>query len=119
MEIKLELPFPPTVNNLFADGKKGGRFKTPAYKAWRAEAGWLVKQQVGGQKITGVYTLEILLVRPDKRTRDASNYIKAVEDLLVWLSVTEDDTNCRKVSAEWVEEGPPCVAIVRGEQHES
>lgn len=111
--IRLELPFPPSTNNLFVNGKSGkGRFTSPAYKGWRAEAGWMVRQQIGARRIDGPYILSVALVRPDKRARDASNYLKAVEDLLVWLNVTDDDSNCRKISAEWVEVGPPCFVIV-------
>jgi crossover junction endodeoxyribonuclease RusA len=108
----LELPFPPTVNNLFVNGKKG-RFVSPAYKAWKIEAGIIAKAQVRGARIAGPFALELQLSRPDKRRRDASNYIKPVEDLLVWLGITDDDCECQLVSAQWVGRGAGVRVAVR------
>jgi crossover junction endodeoxyribonuclease RusA len=107
-----ELPFPPTVNNLFVNGKSG-RFVSPQYKAWKIEAGTIAKAQAKGARIPGPYALELQLSRPDKRRRDASNYIKPVEDLLVWLGITDDDSECQFVSAEWVGRGVGVRVAVR------
>jgi hypothetical protein len=41
----LLIPYPPSVNHLFATKKGGGRVKTAAYKAWITEAGWMIKIQ--------------------------------------------------------------------------
>jgi crossover junction endodeoxyribonuclease RusA len=107
-----ELPFPPTVNNLFVNSKKG-RFTSPAYKAWKTEAGMIAKAQARGKRVAGPYALELQLSRPDKRRRDASNYIKPVEDLLVWLGITDDDSECQRVTAEWVGRGEGVRVAVR------
>jgi crossover junction endodeoxyribonuclease RusA len=107
-----ELPFPPTVNNLFVNGRTG-RFTSPAYRAWKIEAGTIAKGQAQGKRIPGPYALELQLSRPDKRRRDASNYIKPVEDLLVWLQITDDDSECQFVSAEWVGKGEGVRVAVR------
>jgi crossover junction endodeoxyribonuclease RusA len=107
-----ELPFPPTVNNLFVNGPTG-RFVSPAYRAWKIEAGTIAKGQAQGKRIPGPYALELQLSRPDKRRRDASNYIKPVEDLLVWLQITDDDSECQFVSAEWVGKGEGVRVAVR------
>lgn len=109
--LAIELPFPPSVNNLFVNGKSG-RFVSPRYRAWKHEAGVIAKAQARGQRVAGPYRLDLKLVRPDKRRRDASNHIKPVEDLLVWLGVTDDDSECQFVSAAWVGSGPPCLVIV-------
>ncbi len=109
-----EIPFPPSTNNLFVNGRNGrGRFTSPAYKAWQAEAGLVVKAQAKGKRIAGTYAMEVRLVRPDARKRDASNYLKAVEDLFVWLGVVDDDSECQFVSAEWVKKGPACFVAIR------
>lgn len=109
-----ELPFPPTANNLFVNGKDGkGRFTSRSYRAWKKSAGTLAKAQARGKRISGPYAMEISLVRPDERRRDASNYIKAVEDLLVWLGITADDCENQYVLARWVKKGPPCFVAVR------
>lgn len=109
-----DVPFPPTVNNLFVNGKGGkGRFTSPAYKAWKEAAGTLAKAQAKGKRIAGPYAMEVRLVRPDARRRDASNYLKAIEDLFVWLGVVDDDSECQFVSAEWVQFGPACFVAIR------
>lgn len=111
--IRLELPMPPSVNNMFVNGKNGrGRFASPAYKGWRAEAGWMVKQQIRGRKIDGPYKLDIALVKPHRGRLDLDNRLKAAIDLLVHLQVTPDDSLLRKITAEWVEVGPPCFVTV-------
>ena len=107
-----ELPFPPSLNNLFVNGKRG-RFTSPKYKAWKDAAGLIANAQAKGRCIAGYYALDVKLVRPDKRRRDASNYLKAVEDLLVSLGITDDDCENQFVSAQWVEKGPACFVAVR------
>ena len=108
------LPFPPTVNNLFINGRGGkGRFTSPAYREWKKAAGTLAKEQANGKRIAGTYAMEVRLVRPDARRRDASNYLKAVEDLFVALQVIDDDSECQFVSAEWVKKGPACFVAIR------
>jgi Holliday junction resolvase RusA-like endonuclease len=110
--LHFELPFPPSANNLFVNGKRG-RFTSPKYQAWKNAAGLIANAQARGRCIAGFYAMEIQLVRPDKRRRDASNYIKPVEDLLVSLGITDDDCENQLVSAQWVEKGPPCFVAVR------
>ena len=102
--IHLTLPYPPTTNNLFMNVGKG-RIRTKKYDAWIAEATRHVRQQAP-QPITGLYSLTLKVWRPDRRRRDASNLIKAVEDLLVSLGVTPDDCDAGRVSAEWVSAEP-------------
>lgn len=95
-EVTLTLPLPPSANNLFANAKKGhGRYITPAYKAWREEAGWSLQTQRPG-KIVGPFDLHIVLPKMPKGS-DASNRLKPLEDLLVAHGVTDDDQHCRKI----------------------
>jgi Holliday junction resolvase RusA-like endonuclease len=109
--ILIELPMPPSTNNLFLN-VRGGRVLAPKYRMWRAAAEILARSQVRSRRIAGPYRLEVRLCRPDRRRRDASNYIKACEDLLVSLGITDDDSQCQFVSAEWVATGPQCLVIV-------
>lgn len=98
----LELPFPISVNAMFADGKTR-RHKSQRYADWVAEAGWVLKSQrptpVRGQ-VSIHYEFE---EQPDKRKRDAFNFEKGVTDLLVAHGVIEadDHTILRKGSVEW------------------
>lgn len=89
---RIQIPFPPTVNNLFANGQSG-RYATKAYREWQKEAmaGFLIQQlpyEPIGRKIMAV----LRLARPDNRVRDAANYEKASIDQLVKAGVLSDDS---------------------------
>jgi Holliday junction resolvase RusA-like endonuclease len=97
----ISMPIPPSVNNLFANGKKGrGRFKTSQYKAWITEAGLQVKSQ-HPLPVHGKYKLFLTL---PKIRGDCSNRVKAAEDLLVSLGLIDDDRHCVLVTAAIDEE---------------
>lgn len=100
--LELHLPFPPTTNNLFANlrGGRGGRYPTKAYKAWRERAAVAIRRQAP-EPIKGAVTLDIQLGRPDRRRRDLSNYIKALEDALVQHGLIEDDSMVQALLVEW------------------
>ena len=53
------------------------------------------------EPIKGAVMLEILLGRPDRRRRDLSNYIKALEDALVQHELIEDDSMVQALSMTW------------------
>lgn len=55
----------------------------------------------------GTYHLEIRLRAPDRRARDADNYIKAVSDLIASHALVADDALAMSVSAEWTQDGKP------------
>lgn len=108
--IRYSLPYPPSVNNLFFNTGRG-RSKTDAYKAWQEAAGYAIVEQ-GRKRIRGLVALSIALVKPDKRKRDLSNVIKAIEDLLVSMSVIDDDSLVQRISIQWVDAGDPCTVLV-------
>jgi Holliday junction resolvase RusA-like endonuclease len=109
--IRYELPYPPTTNNLFANAGNR-RVKSKAYKAWSDAAGYSIIEQ-GRKRIHGHVTLSIALVKPDKRRRDLSNGIKAIEDLLVSMGVIDDDSLVQRISVQWVPDGAPCCVIIQ------
>jgi Holliday junction resolvase RusA-like endonuclease len=109
--IRYELPYPPSVNGLFFNATKG-RVKTDAYKAWRRDAGNLILVQ-GRKHMRGPVSLSIAIVRPDKRKRDLSNTIKAIEDLLVEMQIIDDDSLVQRISIAWVGSGSPCVVLIQ------
>ena len=91
MTVTLTLPFPISVNAMFADGKTR-RHKSQRYCDWLLEAGYALNRQkplpIKGQfKIT--YELQ---EGQDKRERDAFNFEKGVTDLLVSHGVIEGDS---------------------------
>jgi len=95
------LPFPPTVNALYAGGSKG-RFKNKRYTKWEAEAHRFIK----GQHLEHFSTPVNIIIsygRPDKRTRDVLNYDKAICDFLSKpsVSVLMDDSLIEKATVQW------------------
>jgi Holliday junction resolvase RusA-like endonuclease len=87
------LPFPPSVNNLFAHAPVKGRvrrFPTSKYKRWQRDAEVLILA-ARLPRYTEPVVIKLALVPPDGRARDASNYCKAVEDSLVKARVLIDD----------------------------
>lgn len=93
MIIEATLPLPPSTNELFANARRG-RVKTATYRAWCEEAAYhlrrawsaLGKPEIAAQPMR----LHIELGLTDRR-RDASNCIKAIEDLLVATLPVPDD----------------------------
>jgi len=84
------LPFPVSVNAMFADGKTR-RHKSQRYADWIVEASWALKVQrpmpvPGPVKIT--YEFQ---EGRDNRRRDAFNLEKGVTDLLVYFGIIEAD----------------------------
>jgi Holliday junction resolvase RusA-like endonuclease len=102
MNVVLTLPFPVSVNAMFADGKTR-RHKSQRYCDWLLEAGYMLKSQKPPQ-IKGPYHITYAFQEgQDKRERDAFNLEKGVTDLLVKHGVVEGDSNkyLRKGSVEW------------------
>lgn len=96
------LPFPPSVNNLFVNGKFG-RFRSQKYDSWIMEAGNEILRQ-RPSKCFGPVNLKFEFQEGrDNRKRDVTNLIKAPEDLLVKHGIIEADDGSivRKVEACW------------------
>ena len=73
-----------------------------AYRAWREIAAVQIDNQMIGQTpITGPYHLLVEFDRPDKRSRDLTNYIKPVEDSLVLCKTIRDDSDAVSVTLKW------------------
>lgn len=111
--IKLELPFPPSVNSAYANGgNKRGRHKTAKYNDWIKLASTKVKES--HRQRLGPYSLQIALMPPDKRGRDLGNLEKCVSDFLVMHQIVRDDRFCRRITLYWAENLPsPCVVLVQ------
>jgi crossover junction endodeoxyribonuclease RusA len=108
--ITLRLPLAPSANQLWEQGR-GRTFKSKKYKDWLEECGWLIKQQTR-DLINGNYIIHIVAVRPDRRRRDLDNLLKATSDLLVKSKIVPDDSLCKALAAEWVEEGDPMTVYI-------
>ena len=110
--IRLILPYPPSVNRLWRATKTGRVYSSPKYKEWRGHALWAIKEQCRTLRVTGMYKMTLLAVRPDRRKRDIGNLEKAVSDVLTAAQVVEDDSLCGWIDMRWVEKGPECLIIV-------
>jgi len=97
------IPFPPSANRLWR--RSGKRIhRSTQYVEWLERAGWhVIQQRQGG--IKGPYAISIQAVRPDKRRRDLSNTLKALEDLLQSVGTIEDDAYAEMISLRWVTTG--------------
>jgi Holliday junction resolvase RusA-like endonuclease len=100
--IILNLPVPPSVNQLYGNNKSGkgrGRYKTSAYRAWLRDADlYFAVQKKRIEPMRGPLNVEIRI--PAGTRGDASNRIKAPEDYLVSRGITGDDRHNHKVTVE-------------------
>lgn len=100
MTTTITLPFPPSLNNLFANVAKRGRVRSERYRQWANAAGWELKS-AKPQKVSGPVALTILLGKPDRRKRDLDGLSKAPIDLLVEYQVIEDDSLVQRLTLAW------------------
>lgn len=106
--IEIRLPFPPSVNALYATNKKAargknrgrGRYRTKEYEAWLDQAGWELNAQ---RPPFFEPRCEIRIDLDESRNGDSNNYEKAVLDLLVKHHVIKDDQKkyVKRTSAGW------------------
>ena len=111
--ITITLPFPVSVNGMYANHYGKGRIKTGRYKSWQNEANGELLQQKPPAMV-GPVSIDIRIKAPDARVRDGDNLVKCVFDLLKLRKVIPDDNNkiIKRHSVEWVEQGPPCEVTI-------
>lgn len=100
--IVLHLPFPPSVNALYANKPGKGRVRSQRYREWANVAGWALKEQRPGG-IKGKVHLHLTFEDKSDRLRDVSNLVKSTEDLLVTYGVIEGDNQkvVRRITLDW------------------
>ena len=105
----IKIPVPISVNAMYRNVAGVGRVKTKELKNWKLEAEWELARQ-NPPRFIGQVDISISLRYPPKGRADCSNYIKAVEDLLVTCGVIEDDSckYVRSVAARWSHEETAC-----------
>lgn len=112
---EIYLPFPPSVNSMYANVAGKGRVKTLRYRSWETSAGYDMNRQKP-KRYKGPVELSIYLQEPDDlRRRDCSNYVKAPEDFLVTNKIIEGDHSAivRKVTVCWSPETRGCRVLIR------
>ncbi len=100
----LRLDYPPSANRLwrFVSGRA---IKSAEYRTWLTAQAWKLQAQKE-TPVQGPYAMHIQVNRPDKRRRDISNCIKAVEDAIVAAGFVDDDCHCQKITCEWTTGAP-------------
>jgi crossover junction endodeoxyribonuclease RusA len=119
--IRVEIPFPPSMNRLWRASKGGKVYRAPEYVTWKEGACWSIAAQCRAERVKGPFKLTMLVVPPDKRHRDLDNLFKASLDALAAAGVIANDRHCRWIEARWVEDGAPCTLILdelEGTTHE-
>lgn len=98
--VVIDLDFPPSTNNLFANGANG-RYATQGYRDWQTKAGWMLLADRPG-RLAGPVRIRLEYEERSGR-RDLDNLIKPVLDLLVKHQVIDGDhrTVVREISAKW------------------
>lgn len=107
----VRLPVPPSTNNLFVNKKVGGRFLSPAYKAWRASAGIYLNLA----RITPFCgeLVEMSLTVPRKpASRDLDNFAKAPIDLLVAHAIINDDKQIERLTISRHDDADIILSVV-------
>lgn len=102
--IVVEMPFPPSVNELFGQAPGHKRFPTARYKAWQRAVTDIFRFDPP-PRMSGPVKLTFEFAEKDNRPRDVSNYVKASEDALVTHGIIEGDHNkiVRRIEALWVQ----------------
>lgn len=103
-EVVINLPMPPTSNNLFVNSARAGRCKSPAYRAWIKDAGYRLNAQ-HPPLTDGKVAILIEIEEPKTaRLQDCANREKAPVDLLVshGLIRGDDQRYVREVTTRWV-----------------
>ena len=101
MQTRINVPFPPSTNSLFAN-RKGGRRKTDTYLLWLANAEEMLLRQHRNYH-TGKVAVNIFVKKPDNRRRDLDNLAKSVLDFLVKQSIIVDDSKIMILHMAWSE----------------
>lgn len=90
--IVLDLPYPPSVNHMYVNGR-GRRFPNAKARKYKIAVQEYVAEfrvpKLGSEKLSVV----IWAYPPDKRKRDISNLLKIIEDSLQDAGVFDDDFN--------------------------
>lgn len=106
--VLLDLPCPPSVNEMFRNVRGRGRVKTRAYIDWRGHAGWVVTSQ-RPERIGG-HVLIMMSIERGSSSADIDNRVKAIFDLLVEHDVIDDDRFVVGFAIAWA---PPANKMAR------
>lgn len=95
--IKIELPFPPSVWDIYVGWGKSRRL-SPEYAKWRNDCGYFLARK--NEFIEGPFSIQVALKRPHKRM-DLDNRMKALLDVLQHYKVIKNDSLCERLTMTW------------------
>lgn len=95
--IKLALPFPPSVWDIY-EGHGKTKHRTSAYNKWRNDCGYFLNGK--NEFIDGPFSISVALKRPHKRM-DLDNRMKALLDVLQHYKVIKNDNLCERLTMTW------------------
>lgn len=107
--IKLELPFPPSVNSYWrytsVGNKKGRHIISPAGQKFKSMACTMIAKQLMKKPVTITADVEVNIVfhKPDKKIRDLDNLVKALFDVITQMGIWKDDSLVSKMTVQWGE----------------
>lgn len=105
--IELELPMPPSVNEIWRKSKTH-MYLSRTYTDWKSHAGWMLKSQRPGS-IKGRVLILVSIEGVDNRS-DIDNRVKAIFDLLAAYKVIQNDKLVVGFCACWT---PPGTKLAR------
>ncbi len=110
LSVSLQLPWPPTVNNLFINTKRG-RVASPAAKRYRATVADMCMVHNIGHVVGRNLRCEVWAYPPDKRRRDLDNLWKSCLDSLQAAGVFEDDSQFSTLTIHRGEVGDGALSV--------
>lgn len=114
--IALTLPYPPSVNSLYANIPGKGRVKTERYRSWERVAQTEImaqRSQFPVKHIAGPVAISITL-EDRRKSIDIDNGVKGLVDCCVAMGLMDDDRNVRQILVKKDETGSVkgCVVTI-------
>jgi Holliday junction resolvase RusA-like endonuclease len=98
----INIPLPPSTNNLFINLKRGGRTESPKYRAWKKEVSPILESVPAVKSYPVQLTLAVRVGKGWRSNSDIANREKAATDALVSAGILKDDT-CKYVQRVVIE----------------
>lgn len=100
--MQLILPFPPSMNGYWRSPGKGAKISERG-RIYRSNAIGAVYEQLRRrpQPLQQDVQITVILYPPNRAKRDLDNFFKALFDSLTHAGVWVDDSQIKRISAEW------------------
>lgn len=95
--IRISLPFPPSVWEIYVGWGKNRRL-SPEYAKWRNDCRLFLNRTK--DRIDGPFSIQVALKRPHRRM-DLDNRMKALLDVLQHYQIIKNDSLCERLTMTW------------------